>query len=133
MANQVNANVSANANTKEGKAMTMREFMEQVISANISTEMTEYAQTAIAKMDAKNEKRKTTQSKTQEANAEIKAKILEVMDNETVYTSAQISEVMALSTAKVTALLMQLVKDGKIEKSEVKIKGKGKVNGYKKI
>ena len=133
MANQVNANVSANANTKEGKAMTMREFMEQVISANISTEMTEYAQTAIAKMDAKNEKRKTTQSKTQEANAEIKAKILEVMDNETVYTSAQISEVMALSTAKVTALLMQLVKDGKVEKSEVKIKGKGKVNGYKKV
>lgn len=133
MANQVNANVSANANTKEGKAMTMREFMEQVISANISTEMTEYAQTAIAKMDAKNEKRKTTQSKTQEANAEIKAKILEVMDNETVYTSSQISEVMALSTAKVTALLMQLVKDGKVEKSEVKIKGKGKVNGYKKV
>ena len=133
MANQVNANVSANANTKEGKAMTMREFMEQVISANISTEMTEYAQTAIAKMDAKNEKRKTTQSKTQEANAEIKAKILEVMDNETVYTSAQISEVMALSTAKVTALLRQLVKDGKVEKSEVKIKGKGKVNGYKKV
>ena len=133
MANQVNANVSANANTKEGKAMTMREFMEQVISANISTEMTEYAQTAIAKMDAKNEKRKTTQSKTQEANAEIKAKILEMMDNETVYTSAQISEVMALSTAKVTALLMQLVKDGKVEKSEVKIKGKGKVNGYKKV
>ena len=133
MANQVNANVSANANTKEGKAMTMREFMEQVISANISMEMTEYAQTAIAKMDAKNEKRKTTQSKTQEANAEIKAKILEMMDNETVYTSAQISEVMALSTAKVTALLMQLVKDGKVEKSEVKIKGKGKVNGYKKV
>ena len=133
MANQVNVNVSTNANTKEGKAMTMREFMEQVISANISTEMTEYAQTAIAKMDAKNEKRKTTQSKTQEVNAEIKAKILEVMDNETVYTSAQISEVMALSTAKVTALLMQLVKDGKVEKSEVKIKGKGKVNGYKKV
>lgn len=133
MANQVNANVSANANTKEGKAMTMREFMDQVISANISTEMTEYAQTAIAKMDAKNEKRKTTQSKTQEANAKIKAKILEMMDNETIYTSAQISEVMALSTAKVTALLMQLVKDGKVEKSEVKIKGKGKVNGYKKV
>ena len=133
MDNQINANVSANANTKEGKAMTMREFMEQVISANISTKMTEYAQTAIAKMDAKNEKRKTTQSKTQEANAEIKAKILEMMDNETIYTSAQISEVMALSTAKVTALLMQLVKDGKVEKSEVKIKGKGKVNGYKKV
>ena len=126
MANQTNANVSVE------KSMTMREFMEKVISADISAEMTEYAQTAIAKMDAKNEKRKTTMNKNQEANVEIKAKIAETMEAEKVYTSAQISELIGVSTAKVTALLMQMVKNGEVVKSEVKIKGKGKVNGYSK-
>lgn len=126
MANQTNANVSVE------KSMTMREFMEKVISADISAEMTEYAQTAIAKMDAKNEKRKTTMNKNQEANVEIKAKIAETMEAEKVYTSAQISELIGVSTAKVTALLMQMVKSGEVVKSEVKIKGKGKVNGYSK-
>ena len=126
MANQTNANVSVE------KSMTMREFMEKVISADISAEMTEYAQTAIAKMDAKNEKRKTTMNKNQEANVEIKAKIAETMDAEKVYTSAQISELIGVSTAKVTALLMQMVKSGEVVKSEVKVKGKGKVNGYSK-
>lgn len=126
MANQTNSTVSVE------KSMTMREFMEKVISADISAEMTEYAQTAIAKMDAKNEKRKTTMNKNQEANVKIKAKIAETMEAEKVYTSAQISEFIGVSTAKVTALLMQMVKNGEVVKSEVKIKGKGKVNGYSK-
>lgn len=126
MANQTNSTVSVE------KSMTMREFMEKVISADISAEMTEYAQTAIAKMDAKNEKRKTTMNKNQEANVEIKAKIAETMEAEKVYTSAQISELIGVSTAKVTALLMQMVKSGEVVKSEVKVKGKGKVNGYSK-
>ena len=126
MANQTNSTVSVE------KSMTMREFMEKVISADISAEMTEYAQTAIAKMDAKNEKRKTTMNKNQEANVEIKAKIAETMEAEKVYTSAQISELIGVSKAKVTALLMQMVKSGEVVKSEVKVKGKGKVNGYSK-
>lgn len=113
--------------------MTQREFFTAVVSANISDSITEYATSAIAKLDEKNAKRKTTGTATQKANKVIKDVILSAMEKGVTYTA---TEIVALgiegvtSTQKVSPLMKQIADTGKIIISEVKIKGKGKVKGY---
>ena len=62
----------------------MQEFLPQeaykaVINANISKEMSDFAQGEIDKLDAKNEKRKNTQTKAQKENEGIKSQIVECL------------------------------------------------------
>lgn len=117
----------------ENKAMTSREFYTAVINANIADTVTEFATKALAKLDKKNEKRKTEGSKTAKANVAIKEAIVNAMEQGVTYTAA---EVVALgvegvtSTQKASALMRQIVAAGQAIESEVKIKGKGKVKGY---
>lgn len=113
--------------------MTQREFFTAVISANISDSITEYATSAIAKIDEKNAKRKSTGTATQKANVAIKEAIVSAMEAGETYTA---SAIVALgiegvtSTQKVSALMKQIAETGKVVVSEVKITGKGKVKGY---
>lgn len=117
------------ANTK----MTNREFLNAVISAGISAEVTEFATASLTKIDEKNEKRKASGSKTAQANVAIKSAIVAAMENGVTYTAA---EIVALgvegvtSTQKASALMRQIVAAGQATESEIKIKGKGKVKGY---
>lgn len=113
--------------------MTNREFMMNVIAAAISDEMTAYAEEQVKKMDTKNETRRNTQSKTQAQNETIKNAVLEAMETDKVYVASEIAETMAISTQKASALLRQMVDAGKVEQTEVKVKNKGKVKGYKKV
>ena len=110
--------------------MTNREFYNAIVSAKISDEITEFAEKAIAKMDQKNAKRSNTKSATQVANDEIKVAILAQMEAEKVYTCKEISELHEISTQKTSALMRQLAQSGKVEVSEVKVKGSGIVKGY---
>ena len=110
--------------------MTNREFYNAIVSAKISEEITEFAEKAIAKMDEKNAKRSNTKSATQVANDEIKVAILAQMEAEKVYTCKEISEKHEISTQKTSALMRQLAQSGKVEVSEVKVKGSGIVKGY---
>ena len=112
--------------------MTNREFYTAVIEANINAEATEFATAAIAKLDARNEARKTKVSPKKEANEALKAQIVEKAETEVQYTAATIGEEFGISTQKAAQLMTQLVKEGKFVKTEVKIKGKGKVNAYVK-
>lgn len=113
--------------------MTMREFLMTVVNANISDEITAFADERIKHLDEVNERRKEKGSKTQRANVEIKSALLAALESGVTYTAA---EVVALeiegisSTQKASALLRQLVEDGKVTVTDVKIKGKGKVKGY---
>lgn len=113
--------------------MTQREFFTAVASANISDSITEYATSAIAKLDEKNAKRKSTGTATQRANVAIKEAIISAMEAGVTYTAA---EIVALgiegvsSTQKVSPLMKQIAKTGKVVISEIKIKGKGTVKGY---
>ena len=113
--------------------MTNREFYNAIVSAKISDEITEFAEKAIAKMDEKNAKRSNTKSATQVANDEIKVAILAQMEAEKVYTCKEISEKHEISTQKTSALMRQLAQSGKVEVSEVKVKGQGTVKGYSLI
>lgn len=113
--------------------MTQREFYTEVTKSNVSDAIKEYAQTAIAKIDAKNQKRASEGSKTAKANAPIKEAIVASMQEGHTYTAA---EIVALgiegvtSTQKASALLRQIAEAKRVVVTEVPIKGKGKVKGY---
>ena len=110
--------------------MTIREFLESVVGAEISDEMTDFAQARIAKIDEKNEKKKSSSSPKKAENAGIKTAILDAMELGQGYKASEIAEAFSISTQKASALLVQLEKDGKVTATEVRIKGKGKVKAY---
>ena len=110
--------------------MTIREFLENVISADISNEMNDFARLRIEKLDEKNEKKKTTSKKKTE-NDGIKNEMLEFMSDGAGYKASDIATQFEISTQKASALLVQLAKDGKVIATEVRIKGKGKVKEYR--
>ena len=96
--------------------MTNREFFEAVKTANISEEMTAYAQGLIDKLDKKNENRKPT--KTQQANANYKNDILNNLADNEVHTAKMVTDYLndqypdltdPITTQKTSALLGQLV------------------------
>lgn len=113
--------------------MTQRTFLEMVVNANISDEMTAYAMERIKHLDDVNEHRKAKGSKTQRANAEVKKAILASLEENTVYTASQVAEMEIegiTSTQKASALLRQMTETGELTVTDIKIKGKGTVKGY---
>ena len=122
--------------------MTMKMFLESVIAANISDEMTNFATTEIAKINAKNEKKRSTLTATQKENAEIKEVILSLMADNTTYSSPEITKSVntyyeksvedAYSTNKISALMRQLADSNKVTIIKGFKTSKGKVNGYVK-
>lgn len=111
--------------------MTGREFFKVVIEANVSDEVTAFAQKGIETLDKRNAKRASKPSKTAEANAPIKANILAVLsDTDKVLTAAQVATAIGVSTQKASALLRQMVDEGRAVSTEVKVKGKGKCKAY---
>lgn len=114
--------------------MTNREFLTAIAnSANLSSDLTDFATDQIAKMDARNEARKASSkpSKTAIANEPIKASIMAFLSQQTEPTIAcTVAEGVGISTAKASSLLRQLVESGKVVKSEVKIPKKGKTAAY---
>lgn len=113
--------------------MTMKEFMNAVVKANISAELTAYATAEIKKIDDKNKARKTKQTTTQKANAEFLTEIIAGMTAGQVVTAGEIASKFGVSTQKASAILQSGVKSGDLTSAEVKVKGKGKVIGYSAI
>ena len=115
--------------------MTNREFLTAVANSSLSDDLTTYAAEQIVKLDMRNAARKEKQSskpsKTAIENEPIKASIMEFLSAQSEpMIAADIAENVKITTAKASSLLTQLVKSGKVVKSEVKIPKKGKVKGY---
>ena len=106
--------------------MTNREFYNAVINANLNEEMTSFATEAIAKLDARNAKRASTESKTQRENKPIIEAISRVLTDEPMLAS-KIAELCGISTAKASALAKKV--EG-VSVTDVKVKGKGTQKGY---
>lgn len=111
--------------------MTKREFYVAIANGEMNEEVKAAAAEYIVKMDEANEKRKNTVSKKQEENEVIKVSIMEHLDTEA-KTATTIGELMGISTQKASALLRQLVNDGRASATEVKIPKKGVQKGYVK-
>ena len=113
--------------------MTQKEFFQKVVEANINEEMTAYATKAIEKITERNEKRKTTPTKSQKANEEFKAQIAEFLAGKEEYTlCSEIADHFEVNTQKASGVLGLMVKDGKVEAADVKVKN-GKRKGYRLV
>lgn len=111
-------------------AMTEREFYNAVINAEgINPELAEYAKAGIAKLDAKNAKRKNTPTKEQIANEGLKTEILALLSANPMVAS-DIGKALGVSTQKASALCSLLAKEGKVSVADIKVKNKGTVKQY---
>lgn len=110
--------------------MNEREFMTKVLAMNgISADLIEYAEGAIAKLDAKNEKRKTTQTKVQKENEPIEKAILDALA-EGQKLAVDLATIVGCSVNKVNGIGLNLVNKGRLVKTKVKVKGKGDMTAY---
>lgn len=109
--------------------MTNRDFLNAVLSSNISEEYKAFAQSELDKMDARNAKRSSTMSNTQKENIALKEQILSVLSNEGKVASV-IHEETGMSVQKVSALCRQLVNEGVAKVEDVKVSKKGMQKAY---
>lgn len=111
--------------------MTYREYFNNVLSANISDEMNEVSVEFLAKLDAKNEKRKNTETKDKREASARRQYVLEFLrNNEGTFTRDQIAEAVGISVGQVGGACKVLVDEGLVNKFEVKIDKSRKI-GYK--
>lgn len=113
--------------------MTNREFYNAVAATEgVSEEVRKFAVAAIAKIDERNEKRKTTMSPTQKENEVIKGKMITYLAENGQKSAAEVASAVLdnPSTSKASSLLSQLCKEGAVDSVEVRVKGKGKHKEY---
>ena len=117
-------------NTMANVKMTERDFYNKVIAhEGIPSDIKEYAMEGIAKLDAKNEKRKNTPTKEQLANEGLKENILALLGDKPMVAS-EVGASLGISTQKASALCQLLVKEGKVSVTDIKVKNKGAVKQY---
>lgn len=111
-------------------AMNERTYLNNVLAiADLSDEMREETLGRIAKIDAKNEKRKGVKTKTQKENEPIANAIIEALaDGEKL--SVDIATAVGCSVNKVNGIALTLVNEGRLAKTKVKVKGKGEMTAY---
>lgn len=114
--------------------MTNKEFFENVIKANISTEVTDKAKALLATAENKSKAKAKAQTENAKANLAIAKELISHLNEGTTYA---VSEVKALtkselSTAKISAVFKVAVENGLLTVlTGYKVGGKGRaVNGY---
>lgn len=110
--------------------MTRREMFEAIVAGNVTEEVVAKAVEEIEKMNARNAKRANTPSKKAIANEPIKANIAEFLAEREPTVASEIASGLELTVQKVSALCRQMVADGVLNVSEVKVKGKGTQKAY---
>lgn len=138
MENEVMEEVEAVEEAVEKKAMTLREFYEAIIAkGEITDEMVAIAVRRIELLDKKNEyarnHKKSGNSKKAKENAEVKAKIAELMADGQQRKAKEIAEALDLTQQKVSALARQMVEDGVLVADEQRVKGGRLVKVYAKV
>ena len=118
--------------------MTNREFFQSIASLdNIPSELVEFANEAIGKLDHTNEIRKVAAAKKaaekQAEKAPIREALFAALSDEP-KTATALIEVAGLDIkpASVPSLLRPFVESGEVVKTDVKVPGKGTQRGYVK-
>ena len=110
--------------------MTQREFYTNIINGTINEDVINTAKAQLVKMDATNEKRRNTPSKTQEANAPLMAQIVDTILTAEPKTASDVAGELGVSVQKASALLRAVVAEGKASVQDVKIPKKGTQKAY---
>ena len=109
--------------------MTIREFYQSVIDSNINEDMTNKATELLDALDARNEKRKSSDSKEKREVAERRNAIVAFLNDHKgeSFTRDQISFNLDIDPAKVSGACTALVKDGTVVRTEVKVEKSRKI------
>lgn len=100
--------------------MTTREYFQTVLDAHISAEMDAASVQLINKLDERNAKRKSADSKAKRETADRRAAVLDFLQtHEGAFTRDAIAEQTGLTAAQVTAAVKALGEV--VTKSEVKV------------
>lgn len=121
--------------------MTNREFFVNVSKNIVGEAEVAHALEQIAKLDATNAKRAETQSKKSKANEPLKVAILTLLTEKGGMTSPDIAVALnkqgivtadgeEVSTSKASSMCRQMVEDGRLTVTEIKIPKKGKMKQY---
>ena len=111
--------------------MNEREFLTAVINGNITADVIAHATEGIAKLDARNEKRKATQTKVQKENEPIAQAILDTLvEHPNGMLGVDLATTIGQTTQKTNGVAGNLVNEGKVVKTKVNVKGKGKLTHY---
>ena len=112
--------------------MTIREFYNAIVNANVSDEITEKATELIAQLDARNEKAKARPRKADPAVAERKSVLAHFVDeNEGEFTADEIAEATGLTPAQIASGMRPYVAEGTVTKGTRKIDSKHSKVTYK--
>lgn len=121
--------------------MTNREFFVNVSKNIVGEAEVAHALEQIAKLDATNAKRAEQQSAKSKANEPLKLSIFVLLSENGAMTSPDIADALKkqgvttadgeeVSTSKASSMCGQMVKDGRLTVTEVKIPKKGKLKQY---
>lgn len=110
--------------------MTNREFYNAIINGIVNDEVIAFAQGALDKMDATNEKRRNTPSKTAIENQPLIDTIVGTILTAEPKTASDVAAELGVSVQKASALLRAIVADGKATVSDVKVAKKGVQRAY---
>ena len=116
--------------------ITLRQLFTAVVEGNITPAMQEKAKAEIAKLDATNAKRAEKAKAKQVENEPLKTAIYHFLLVNGMKTTAEIAasvEVLNGSSPKASAMLRQMVDEGRLTSHEVKVKGKGTQKAYTAI
>lgn len=127
----------AEVEVREDKPMTLREFYEAIAAQEqITDEMVAIALKKLEQLDKKNEyarnHKKSGNSKKAKENAEVKARIAELMADGTARKAKEIAEALDLTQQKVSALARQMVEEGTLVAEDARVKGGRLVKVYTK-
>ena len=110
--------------------MTNREFLNAVIAGTVTEDVIAHAQAALEKMEATNEKRRNTPSKTAIENQPLIDTIVGTILTAEPKTASDVAAELGVSVQKASALLRQIVADGKATVTDVKVAKKGTQKAY---
>jgi hypothetical protein len=118
-------------NTNE---MTMRKYHEAVLAIpGCPADVAEKAKAEIAKLDATNAKRTEKAKEKSAENKPVKDAIYQFLLNNGTKTSPEIADGVGITTSKASAMCRQMVDEGQLTVSEVKVPKKGKLKAYTAI
>ena len=119
--------------TTPSNEITLRQLFTAVVEGNITPAMQEKAKAEIAKLDATNAKRAEKAKEKAAENLPIKNAIYEYLVANGTKTTTEVANGVAVlegSVPKASAMCRQMVEEGRLTSSEVKVPKKGKQKAY---
>ena len=121
--------------------MTNREFFVNVSKGMVGEAEVAHALEQIAKLDATNAKRAEQQSAKSKANEPLKVAIVTLLTEKGGMTSPDIADALnkqgvttadgeEISTSKASSMCRQMVEEGRLTVTEIKVPKKGKLKQY---